>query len=503
MSFTTAKEFRVIDGVLTPFVMSRGVLKPVAWAPLPGSQEAFLAATEQIVLFQGSRGGGKTECLLMDFAQNVGVGMGPEYRGLFFRPTFPQLAEAWAIARKLFPKIWPDVRFNETLMTVTFPAGEVLTFRPVPNIEAFSDLQGKNFQWAGADELSLYPDLKVFLLMLSVLRSTHPLAPKPLHLRGATNCYGDARDAILSFFKMLPVIQPTVGPLIPEDDEGPARRVITGFFSENLPLLHAQPNYAAQIAASVGPGNDALRQAWLHSIWAAPPTSFFAEVDFDDVRIKSFDPPSPGRIRISLDWGQTDPSCVLFCWPSKGEDITFPDGTIRSTRKGDVYVLEEVYTASKPNQGIHLAPHQLADRIKAVVERRAWNPEILRAFGNVADFQIFDPSRNDSRASTADDLERAGIIFDRADKTRALGAAQVLKMLMGASPIDGVRETAGLFICENCENLLRTLPNLRRDPNHVDDVDTTGEDHAYDSLRYFLRREGTGRPAMTTRRRYG
>ena len=76
-------------------------------------------------------------------------------------------------------------------------------------------------------------------------------------------------------------------------------------------------------------------------------------------------------------------------------------------------------------------------------------------------------------------------------------------MLMGASPIDGVRETAGLFICENCENLLRTLPNLRRDPNHVDDVDTTGEDHAYDSLRYFLRREGTGRPAMTTRRRYG
>lgn len=80
----------------------------------------------------------------MDFCQFVGIGMGPEYRGIFFRPTFPQLAEGWAIARKLFPRIYPDVKFNETLMTITFPAGEVLTFRPFPDPTTFDDFQGKN-----------------------------------------------------------------------------------------------------------------------------------------------------------------------------------------------------------------------------------------------------------------------------------------------------------------------------------------------------------------------
>lgn len=502
-AFGTVREFKVIDGALVPHVEFNGGLRPVAWATLPGSQAAFVAAIEQIVLFQGPRGGcGKTESLLIDAAQHVGIGMGPECRMLFFRPTFPQLAEGWAIARKLFPKIYPDVKFNETLMTITFPRGEVLTFRPFPDPTAFEDFQGKNIVWAGCDELANYKTSECFLLMLSIMRSTHPMAPKPLHLRAATNTFGVGRDWIMEFFKLTPTPQPTLGPLIPADDMGPARRVITGALAENLPLLYAQPGYAAQVAASAT-GNEAKKLAWLHAIWAAPPTAFFGEVDWSAVTIPNIEPPSKGRIRISLDWGQTDPNAVVYCYPAKNEDVALPDGRVLHLRKGDVVVLDELYTATKPGVGIRLAPYELADRIKAVVEKHGWDPRILRASGNVADTQIFDPGRNDARASTADDLEKSGLVFEPADKARKLGAVQMLKMLMAAKPPEnGVREQPALYICEGCTNLLRSLPNLQRDPDDPDDVDSSGDDHLYDSLRYFLRREGTGVPPMGNNRRW-
>jgi hypothetical protein len=43
-----------------------------------------------------------------------------------------------------------------------------------------------------------------------------------------------------------------------------------------------------------------------------------------------------------------------------------------------------------------------------------------------------------------------------------------------------------LIITSNCRNLIRTLPELVRDDKRPEDVDTHGEDHAYDALRYLL-----------------
>ena len=43
-----------------------------------------------------------------------------------------------------------------------------------------------------------------------------------------------------------------------------------------------------------------------------------------------------------------------------------------------------------------------------------------------------------------------------------------------------------LKIFDTCHNLIRTLPLLVHDEHHPEDVDTDGEDHAADELRYFL-----------------
>ncbi len=43
-----------------------------------------------------------------------------------------------------------------------------------------------------------------------------------------------------------------------------------------------------------------------------------------------------------------------------------------------------------------------------------------------------------------------------------------------------------LTITKDCPNLIRTLPDLVKDPNKPEDVDTDGEDHAPDALRYLV-----------------
>lgn len=42
------------------------------------------------------------------------------------------------------------------------------------------------------------------------------------------------------------------------------------------------------------------------------------------------------------------------------------------------------------------------------------------------------------------------------------------------------------MITPNCENLIRTIPLMMSDKTHIDDIDTTLEDHAVDSVSYFI-----------------
>jgi hypothetical protein len=43
-----------------------------------------------------------------------------------------------------------------------------------------------------------------------------------------------------------------------------------------------------------------------------------------------------------------------------------------------------------------------------------------------------------------------------------------------------------LQIFKTCYNLIRTLPALIHDQRNIEDLDTNGEDHAADALRYLL-----------------
>jgi hypothetical protein len=44
----------------------------------------------------------------------------------------------------------------------------------------------------------------------------------------------------------------------------------------------------------------------------------------------------------------------------------------------------------------------------------------------------------------------------------------------------------GLYIFDTCQEFIRTLPDMILDDRNPEDVDTSQEDHGYDSLRYGL-----------------
>ena len=44
----------------------------------------------------------------------------------------------------------------------------------------------------------------------------------------------------------------------------------------------------------------------------------------------------------------------------------------------------------------------------------------------------------------------------------------------------------GLVFFSNCKKAIETIPTLPRDANNIEDVDTDGEDHAFDGVTYGL-----------------
>jgi hypothetical protein len=110
---TARIQWRETEGGIVPVLPDQTDVE-VVWAPQPGSQELFLSCPVTEALFEGNRGGGKTLCLLMDFAQHVGQGFGAAWRGILFRREFTQLRDAIDKAIEWFPRLWPEATYHRS-----------------------------------------------------------------------------------------------------------------------------------------------------------------------------------------------------------------------------------------------------------------------------------------------------------------------------------------------------------------------------------------------------
>ena len=157
----------------------------------------------------------------------------------------------------------------------------------------------------------------------------------------------------------------------------------------------------------------------------------------------------------AVDWGSVAP--FVCGWACRNPDI------------GRVYVYRALHETG------------LTDRQQArlIVANSPPSEKVRITYG--------DPSmwtrktHEDKTFSTADEYRAEGVPLVEADNDRMTGLRKI-KTLLADLP-DGL---PGLQIFNTCTDLVRTLPALTHDPVHVEDVDTDGDDHDYDMLRYLL-----------------
>jgi hypothetical protein len=511
MGWPSVYKFKRVGAEFVPIIINdNGVEQEVAWAPQPGSQEYFLADPTIEVLYEGTRGPGKTDALIMDFCQDVGKGWGAEWKGVLFRQSHPQLRDVIEKSKKWIKRIWPSAFYNEIKSMWEWKSGERLYFSHFEVPTQYSSYHGHAYPWIGWEELTTWANPDCYKVMFSCSRST--IKGMPRKIRSTTNPYGVGHNWVKARWRLPVPPNRVVGDVIIDsvDDNGhsePPRRAIHGYLDENVLLMHADPGYKDRIKAAAR--NASELAAWMDGSWDIVAGGMFDDIWYeykDTIVMEPFDVPAGWKIYRAYDHGSSKPFSVGWYTISDGTDLTLRNGNVRATLRGDLFRFKEWYGwRGQPNEGTRML---VADISRGIIEREIkWglrdpNGSWTRVSRGPADSAIFDDNVNGSEVTIANDFEKSvmlngikhrGIFWERADKgkgSREQGWEQIRKRLKATKrPPNGYREIPGLFITTECPHWLRCVPVLPRDELHIDDVDDDAEDHNGDETRYMLRYE--------------
>jgi len=471
-------------------------LPNVIWRPHPGtSQELFLSCPFWEALYTGTRGPGKTDALLMDFAQHVGKGWGSDWRGVLFRHEYKPLSEIIKKSEKWFYRIFPGSRFlrSQGEYRWVFADGEELLLRAFKKPSDYWDYHGHEYPWVGWEEITAWPSGESYHVMKSCNRSAHPGIPRKY--RATCNPYGPGHNWVKSYFidpapagVPFTATRSEVDTLLAEygvDIVAGSLRTVTlhGHYSENAALMEAQPDYPALISAAAG--NPQQAAAWLSDDW-----DIVSGGMFDDIWIRSrhtlpvFDLPLGWSIIRTYDWGSTKPFSVGWWARTNGETVTLPDGSAFCPPRDSMIRVGEWYgwDGKTPNVGLRMTDTEIG---KGIIQHERSLGIYGRVGAGPADSTIF--SADPGMATPADAMAAVGASFIPADKgpgSRKRGWSAMRRMLQESAKLKP--EDAGLWVFESCRQFIRTIPTLPRSERDPDDVDTDAEDHIGDETRYAI-----------------
>ena len=226
-------------------------------------------------------------------------------------------------------------------------------------------------------------------------------------------------------------------------------------------------------------GSPTLVRAWLEGDWSVIEGAFFDNWSPSRHVVRPFEVPREWPRFMSGDWGSAKPFSFGW-WAIVQDDYTTQEGL--KTPRGCLVRIREWYGAKKdpngetiPNTGLKMGAERVG---QGLAEREA------------SGICHLDPAAfaEDGGPSIAERLRRGAggkVNFVPADNKRiaqrgAMGGwDQVRARLEGDN--DG---NPMIVFFETCVDSIRTLPALQHDELRPEDVDTDGEDHAPDEIRY-------------------
>lgn len=491
----------------------------IIWQMQPGAQRMFLKSPVYETLMEGTRGGGKTDALMMSFAQHCEKGFGHAWRGVLFRQTYKQLGDIIDRSGKWFNQIFSGrATYNQQNSSWKWASGETLLFRHMMKPSDYWFYHGHEYPWIGWEELTNWADDQCYKVMMSCCRSSTP--DVPFMVRSTTNPYGPGHNWVKHRWRLPQMRNKVILDSVDEDgNEEPPRIAIFSDYRDNLKLMIADPGYMKRSVLTAA-RNKAERAAWQYGDWEITAGGMFDEAWIKSKRyclLPSFAPaliPTTWKIIRGFDWGSSAPFSVGWYAISDGTDFVYPGKRVvydkshrpigseeemitLHTVKGDYVRFKEWYGWNgKPNNGLRMLA---ADISAGIVQREIdWGiqPRVKRG---PADSQIYNEenglsyAKEMARPVKISGRQYPGALWLPANKkpgSRVPGWDKIRAMLLATIPQEGMREDPGLFITENCEQFLRTIPSLPRDENNPDDADTKVEDHVADEVRYVVYSRG-------------
>lgn len=436
-------------------------------------------------------------CLLADYLQHVNMGFGMDWSGVIFRQSYPQLQDFISVTKKWIPRIFPTAKYNGSDHMWTFEAGETLLLRYVRTLDDYESYHGWQKAFVGFEELSLWPLPDLYLKLMSINRCPNKYVP--LKYRSTTNPGGPGCQWLKSrFIDVMP--QCTIF----TDNHGQTRCHIQGDLIENTILMDADPLYREKLLA-LTQDDENLRKAWVYGSWDIIAGGALLEVwhpkrqQFDE-----FDIPKTWSIYRGFDWGSSKPWAVLYFAVCNGEQpssftssVLQAAGALPYFTKESVIVIDEIYGwDGTANTGDKATSQEIAQRVLAK-DAEIYNTYGIKVQPSTADTAIWDVRDG---TSIAMNMHSHGVDWTRSYKgtgSRVSGLS-LMRQMLGASKRKEL-EAPGLYFFKKAVHTIRTLPLLQYDEKKPEDVDSTGEDHCYDVIRYFCSRKQT----QMTRRSVG
>ena len=479
----------------------------VIWSPLPGSQALAVSCPCNHILYEGTRGPGKTDCQLMYFRKHVGQGYGRYWRGVIFDRQYKMLDDLVAKSQKWFHEFRDGAEFRLSAKDYkwVWPTGEELMFRALEKESDYWNYHGQEFPFIGWNELTKFPTPKLYDDMMSCNRSSflpaehspdlnHPLPEIPLVIFSTTNPYGSGHNWVKHRFidpaepgEVITKVTNVFNPRTQQREDVRKTQVrMFGSYKENRYL---SPLYIAELENVKEPNK---RRAWLWGDW-----DIVAGGAIDDLwnpavhLVPRFSVPTGWRLDRSFDWGSTKPFSVGWWAEADGTEVDFGGGRIFCPPRGSLVRIHEWYGSKDigTNEGLKMGAQDVAAGILereqklldgGWIERKPSPGPADNAIRNVIE---------KTTESIAVLMERGKVNWTESDKrpgSRKTGLelfrARLEQSLKFAAT--GESQGPGIYFMEHCRASISLLPVLPRDDKDPDDVDSDAEDHLYDDVRY-------------------
>lgn len=422
---------------------------------LPEEVDAFLG---------GGRGGGKSYALAL-LALRHNRQYGQAARILYTRKSYKGLADFELLTRELFGVIYgAAARYNASEHVWRLPEGGYLELGQLETHADYQKYQGRSFTLLLPDEMGQWPDPSLLDILRSNMRGPKGL---PIRMVGAANPGGVGHHWLAKRY----VFKAPPWTAFDEQKSGRVWVYAPSTFAGNQFIDREQ--YLEQLRSSC-PGDPELLRAWCEGDWSVARGAYFASV-LEEER-NAVDPwpslPRGWATYLAHDFGSSAPSVTYIIAKSPGGEG--PDGKFYP--RDSLVLIDELATCKpdRPSEGLGWTVPILAEEITAMCDR--WR---VSARG-VADDACFANTGHGS-GSIAAEFTRYGVHFRPAQKSDRISGWNVMRRLLEDA---GKPDVPGLYVSRACEYFWSTVPYLARDQKRVEDVDSSGPDHAADAVRY-------------------